>query len=118
MKLRKENFVLYYRYMRFFTFTVIFHPETDDPDSYWVSVPALPEICTGGSSLEEARFMAQDALELVVLSRLENGEDVPSDIKPAKIPRNAKIEEMVITVFHQVNATPSSYVKTAIFHSA
>ena len=104
--------------MRFFKFTVIFTPEKDEPDTYNVTVPALPEIASFGESFEEARFMAQDALELVVLSRLEEDESIPQDKKPTRLAKNAKVEEMLVTVAHQVNATPSSYVKTAIFQSA
>lgn len=71
--------------MRFFKYTVVFTPESDEPNVYNVSVPAFPEICTFGTSYEEAKFMAQDALELVILSRLEDGEEIPSDKKPKKI---------------------------------
>ena len=60
--------------MKLYKFTTVFIPEGDEPDAYYVDVPALPEVATGGDSLAEARFMAQDALELVVLSRLEEGE--------------------------------------------
>ena len=62
--------------------------------------------------------MAQDALELVVLSRLEEGGNIPSDKKPARLPKKAKVEEVVVAVQHQVTATPASYVKTAAFQSA
>lgn len=104
--------------MRFFKFRVIFYPEKSQPDVYNVSVPAFPEIATFGDSLEEARFMAQDALELVVLSQLEEGEAIPKDKKPTKLPQNAKVEEIVVAVQHQVTATPANHVKTAVFQSA
>lgn len=104
--------------MIFFKFTVIFTPEENTADVYNVSVPALPEIATFGESFEEARFMAQDALELSILSRLEHGETIPQDKKLTKIPKNAKVEEIVVAVQHQVTATPAKNVKTAIFQSA
>lgn len=104
--------------MRFFKFTVLFIPEKDNPDTYNVSVPALPEICTFGNSFEEARFMAQDALELVVLSRLEHAEKVPVDKTLSRYPKNAITEEIVVAVSHQVSATPAQYVKTSLFQSA
>lgn len=104
--------------MRFCTYTVVFTPERGEPDTYNVSVPALPEICTFGESIEEARFMAQDALELVVLSRLEEGELLPSDKKPTRMNKSAKVEEMMIVVDHHVHASPSSYVKHALAHAA
>ena len=104
--------------MRFFKYTVVFTPESDEPDVYNVSVPAFPEICTFGTSYEEAKFMAQDALELVILSRLEDGEEISSDKKPKKMPINGKVEEIFISVSHQVTASPAKHVKTAIFQSA
>lgn len=100
--------------MRFFKFTVVFIPEEDEPNTYNVSVPALPEAITFGTSFEDARFMAEDVLELVVLSKLERGEEIPKDRKPQKVPNNAKIEEIIVTVDHHVTATPARYVKTAI----
>lgn len=104
--------------MNLLTFTTIFTPEPGKRGVYNVSVPALPEITTFGTSFEEARFMAQDALELVVLSRLEHGESIPSDVKPKKIPKNAKTEKIVVSVVHQVSSTPASYVKSSLFHTA
>lgn len=104
--------------MRFFKYTVVFTPEHDKPGVYNVSVPAFQEICTFGTSYEDAKFMAQDALELVILSRLEDGEEIPSDKKPKMIPKNAKVEEIFISVSHQVTASPAEHVKTAIFQSA
>ncbi len=103
--------------MRFFKFTIALTPDKEDKYSYNVSVPAFPEIATCGDSIEEARFMAQDALELVILSRLEDGEDIPQDIKPIKVARNAQVEEIVISVVYDITATPASYVKTALFQS-
>ncbi len=100
--------------MQFFKYTIVLIPEKSESDTYNVSVPALPEVATFGESLEEARFMAQDALELVILSRLELGEKIPTDKKPAKVPKEAKIEEIVVTVSHQVTASPADYVKHAI----
>ncbi|MFQ5452409.1 MAG: hypothetical protein ACE5DQ_02480, partial [Candidatus Paceibacterota bacterium] len=65
--------------------------------------------------IEEARSMAQDALELALLSRLEEGEKIPKDKKPKKSLSNARVEELVITVSHKVEATPAHYVKNALF---
>lgn len=104
--------------MRFFKYTVVFEPEKEKGEIYYnVSFPALPEICTFGESLPEARFMAQDALELTILSRLEEGENIPRDKKPAKLTKGAKIEEVVVTVSHRVEASPADYVKNAFFKS-
>ena len=101
--------------MQFFKFTIVLTPEKDDDETHNVTVPAFPEIATFGESLEEARFMAQDAMELTILSRLEDGEQIPQDKKPGKIAKNAKVEEVVVTVSHQVTASTAKDVKTAIF---
>ena len=92
-------------------------PEKDN-SGYNVVVPALPEITTCGDSIEEARFMAQDALELVVLSRLEEGEVIPADKKPRKVSKNARVEEIVVTISHEVKASPMNHVKDAFFQVA
>ena len=71
--------------MRLYKFTAVLKPEREGKNTFYqVGVPALPEIVTFGESVEEAVFMAQDALELVVLSRLEEGEVIPKDKKPVK----------------------------------
>lgn len=104
--------------MQFYKFTILMIPEKDEEGVFNVTVPALPEITTFGESLEEARFMAQDALELVVLSRLEDGEVIPVDKKPKNLPKNAVIDEIIVTVSHEVKASPASYVKNALSQSA
>jgi|SRR5579872_3092949 len=97
--------------MQFYKYTVVITPDREDPGAFNVSVPAFAEIATFGTSVEEAKFMARDALELVVLSRLEEGEGLPKDKKPTKIAKGAVIEEVVVTVSHTVEATPASHVK-------
>lgn len=90
--------------MKLYKFTTVFIPEAEE-DGYNVSVPAFPEICTCGDSIEEARFMAQDALELVVESRLEEGESIPADKKPTRVPKGAILEEVLVSVAHEVSST-------------
>lgn len=100
--------------MKVYKFTVVFTPEKDEEDTYNVSVPALSEVATFGESLEEARFMAQDALELVVLSRLEDGEAIPLNKKPIKVANGSIVEDIIVTVSHEVRSTPlTPDVKTA-----
>ena len=100
--------------MNLYKFTVVFVPERGEEDLYNVFVPALPEVSTFGESLEEARFMAQDALELVVLSKLEEGETIPANKKPTKVPRGAVVEDILVAVSHEVKSTPLTLdVKTA-----
>jgi predicted RNase H-like HicB family nuclease len=56
-----------------YTITLRLEPE----GGFTVRVPALPEIVTYGEDVEEALAMAKDAIELVILSRRERGEDIP-----------------------------------------
>jgi len=58
-----ENILSQYQY------TVIFEPAEEG--GYNVVVPAIPEICTFGESLEEAREMAIDAIRCYPLLRGE-----------------------------------------------
>ena len=104
--------------MNFYKYTIIMTSDTEESEAYNVSVPAFPEIATFGDSLEEARFMAQDALELVILSRLEEGEMLPKDKKPAKTLSKTIVEEIIITISHRVEATPASHVKHTFTQSA
>ncbi len=57
--------------MRVYNYTVIFEP--DEEGGYNVVVPAIPEICTCGETLEEAKVMAEDAIRCYLESALELG---------------------------------------------
>ena len=57
------------------TYTITLRPEPEG--GYTVRVPALPEIVTYGETEQEARAMATDAIELVLASRHERGEEIP-----------------------------------------
>jgi predicted RNase H-like HicB family nuclease len=48
-----------------------------------VVVPAIPEICTFGGTLSEARRMAKNALRCFLESALKTGEPIPKDVEPA-----------------------------------
>jgi predicted RNase H-like HicB family nuclease len=56
-------------------FTVYFEPLPDG--TYQVVYPAIPEIITGGSTLEEARAMAHDALRCHLEGLMKDGEPIP-----------------------------------------
>ena len=101
--------------MKLYKFTAVFTPDAADKTMYNVLVPAMPEICTCGDSIEEARFMAQDALELAVLSRLEEGEVVSLDKKPVRIPKGSVVEEILVTVAHDVRSVPLTQDAKAVF---
>jgi antitoxin HicB len=59
------------------TYTVILEPMEEG--GFLVRVPALPEVVTGGDDEEEALAMAKEAIELVLTSRRERGEDIPAE---------------------------------------
>ena len=58
-----------------YSFTVII--ERQPEGEYLVSVPALPGCYTEGSTLEEARAMAADAIRAYCTSLLKHGEPIP-----------------------------------------
>ena len=62
-----------------YTYSVILEPAEEG--GFVVRVPALPEICTEGETEEEALALARDAIELVIASRLERGEAIPSEFQ-------------------------------------
>ena len=59
------------------TYTVVLEPM--DEGGFLVHVPALPEVVTSGDTEAEALDMAKDAIELVLESRRERGEDIPTE---------------------------------------
>ena len=63
---------------REYRYTVFFEPL--DERGYNVVVPAIPEICTFGETLGEAREMARDAVRCYLESALKTGEPIPRDI--------------------------------------
>ena len=62
-------------------YTVLFEPVPEG--GYNVIVPAFPEICTSGETLEEARAMAADAIKCVIESMQKDHEPIPPDTAPA-----------------------------------
>lgn len=67
--------------MKIYNYTVVFEPTTEG--SYNVVVPAIPEICTFGQTLEEAKTMASDAIRCFIESALKAGESIPEDREPS-----------------------------------
>ena len=65
--------------MKSYQYTVLFEPQEG---GYNVIVPAIPEICTFGGNLEEARAMAEDAIRCYLESALRHGEPIPRDSEP------------------------------------
>ncbi|HEV8130606.1 MAG TPA: type II toxin-antitoxin system HicB family antitoxin [Acidobacteriota bacterium] len=71
-----------------YNYTVFFEPQEG---GYNVIVPAIPEICTFGETLDEAREMARDAIRCYLESAIKHGESIPEDAEPAK-------ERLAVTV--------------------
>lgn len=67
--------------MKVYNYTVIFEPVKEG--GYNVVVPAIPEICTFGETLEEAREMAEDAIRCYLESAIEGMEPIPDDKEPS-----------------------------------
>ena len=59
-------------------YTTVFEPMPEG--GFNVLVPAIPEICTYGETLEEARLMARDAIRCFLESAIETGEPIPEDL--------------------------------------
>ena len=58
--------------MTIYKYTVLFEPIEEG--GYNVVIPAIPEICTFGETLEEAREMAKDAIHCFLESAIKAGE--------------------------------------------
>jgi antitoxin HicB len=65
------------------TYSIVLEPMEEG--GFLVRVPALPEVVTGGDTVDEALAMAKEAIELVLESRLERGEDIPVEVGKAEI---------------------------------
>ena len=67
--------------MTVYNYTVVY--EKLQEGGYQVIVPAMPEICTFGATMDEAREMAQDAIRCVLQSARKMGEPIPAEVEPA-----------------------------------
>ncbi|MBR4139792.1 MAG: type II toxin-antitoxin system HicB family antitoxin [Lachnospiraceae bacterium] len=63
-------------------YPALFHKEED---GFWVSFPDFPECFTEGDNLEHAYEMAVDALGLAIVSRREEGQEIPEPTVPSEI---------------------------------
>lgn len=64
-------------------YPALFHKAEDG--GFWVSFPDLPECLTDGDDMEQAYEMAVDALGLVLTSREEEKEPLPTPSTPDAI---------------------------------
>lgn len=63
--------------VKMYNYTVMFRPL--DEGGYDVIVPAIPEICTFGDTIQDARAMAEEAIKCFIESALELNEPIPVD---------------------------------------
>ena len=70
-------------------YTTVFEPLLEG--GFSVLVPAIPEICTFGATLEEAREMARDAIRCYLESVILTGEPIPADLAEVTSERVAVI---------------------------
>ncbi|EAQ34448.1 hypothetical protein NB311A_11922 [Nitrobacter sp. Nb-311A] len=80
-----------------------------DPDSdYGVSFPDLPGVATAGSTLDEARAMAVEALALHLEGMAEDGEDIPAPSSMEEIMKDAENKKAVAVLIE----APAAPIKT------
>jgi antitoxin HicB len=72
-----------------YTFDIFYEPMEEG--GYLVIVPALPGIVTYGKDLEEARFMALDAIKCHCEGLLKDGEPIPDNSNMKLEPQIEKI---------------------------
>lgn len=60
------------------TYTIVVEPE--DGGGYFVTVPALPGCFTRGSTIEECRERAVEAIEVHIAGLQADGEPVPEEV--------------------------------------
>lgn len=65
------------------TYSIVLEPMEEG--GFLVHVPALPEVVTGGDTEDEALAMAREAIELVLESRRERGEEIPFDVAKPQV---------------------------------
>jgi len=70
-----------------YSYTAIFYPAEEG--GYTVTVPALPGCISEGDTLEEARWMIQDAIQGYLEVLIKDGEEIP--IEPQMIQEKISI---------------------------
>lgn len=76
--------------MNVHNYTVFFEPLGEG--GYNVVVPAIPEICTFGETLAEAKAMAEEALRCYLESAMQLGEEIPADVVIDREPVKERLE--------------------------
>lgn len=66
-------------------FPAIFDSDTDNENGFTVTFPDLPGCITEGSDMDEAVYMAKDALAGFLYGMEEDGEQIPTPSNPSNI---------------------------------
>lgn len=92
-------------------YPAIFTPYEDNSGGYVVTFPDLPGCVTGGDTIEEALYMAEDAASGWILDELEQGNVIP---KASSID-SIVIEEGFLNIIHlDIEAYSEKYGKKFI----
>lgn len=93
-------------------YPAIFTPYEDGAGGYAVEFPDLPGCVTGGDTMAEALFMAEDAASGWVLTELEDGKKAPT----ASEYNNIRVEEgqLVSLVALDMDAYAAKYGNRAV----
>jgi predicted RNase H-like HicB family nuclease len=65
------------------TYTVVVEPEQSG--GYYVAVPALPGCFTRGSTIDECRERAVEAIEVHIAGLLADGEPIPEEVETPQL---------------------------------
>ena len=65
------------------TYTIVVEPEEDG--GYFVAVPALPGCFTRGSTVEECRERAVEAIGVHIAGLRANGEAIPEEVGTSQL---------------------------------
>lgn len=86
-----------------------------DPDSdYGVSFPDFPGCITAGSTLDEARAMAQEALETHTDVMRQEGQELPAPMSMEEAIKQALPEGLFATMVVELDREPERYSRINI----
>ena len=86
----------------------------DTKSDFGVSFPDFPGCITAGTSIDEAKDMADDALSLHVKGLLEDGEDIPSPSRLEDIMENPEYSDSVAILVVSISEAKARSVRVNI----
>ena len=91
---------------------------TEEAAGEWlVTFPDVPEAITGGESLKEALEMAEDALAVALLTRIERNEPLPApspaekDFTPVGVPAPTAAKLVLIDLWRRSGLSKSAFAR-------